>query len=127
MTNNPNQWIPRRRSTRVSLPLLSLMALSLLSPSSSTNNPPSDNFVLYINGAPTLIGGTSAAAPLFAAILNRINEERLAVGKKTVGFVNPTLYANPGIFHDITNGSNPGCGTNGFSCVKGWDPGKSFR
>lgn len=80
----------------------------------------SDNFVLFINGVPELIGGTSAAAPLFAAILNRINEERLAAGKKTVGFVNPTLYSNPQVLHDITSGSNPGCNTNGFSAVSGW-------
>jgi tripeptidyl-peptidase-1 len=52
-----------------------------------------DNIVIFLNGMPTLIGGTSAAAPVFGAILNRINEERLAVGKKTVGFVNPTLVS----------------------------------
>lgn len=23
---------------------------------------------------------------------------------------------------DITNGTNPGCGTKGFSAVEGWDP-----
>ena len=50
-----------------------------------------DNVLIYNKGAPTLIGGTSAATPVFAAILNRINEERIKVGKKTVGFVNPTL------------------------------------
>lgn len=81
-----------------------------------------DNVVIINNALPTLIGGTSAAAPVFAAILNRINEERLAVGKKTVGFVNPTLYANPSAFNDITNGTNAGCDTQGFSAVKGWDP-----
>lgn len=81
-----------------------------------------DNVVIILNGAPTLIGGTSAAAPVFAAILNRINEERLAAGKKTIGFVNPTLYANPQVLHDITNGSNPGCNTQGFAVSQGWDP-----
>jgi tripeptidyl-peptidase-1 len=50
-----------------------------------------DNVVIFNKGAPTLIGGTSASAPTVAAILNRINEERIAVGKKTIGFVNPTL------------------------------------
>ncbi|KAL8663945.1 MAG: hypothetical protein Q9202_003494 [Teloschistes flavicans] len=50
-----------------------------------------DNVVIFNMGAPTLIGGTSASSPVFAAVLNRINEERIAVGKKTVGFVNPTL------------------------------------
>lgn len=81
-----------------------------------------DNVFIYNMGAPTLIGGTSASAPVFASILNRINEERIAVGKGTVGFVNPTLYAHPEILHDIVTGSNPGCGTNGFSCAAGWDP-----
>ena len=25
-------------------------------------------------------------------------------------------------FHDITNGTNPGCGTEGFPAMSGWDP-----
>lgn len=54
-----------------------------------------DNVVIYNAGAPTLIGGTSASTPVFAAIINRINEERIAAGKGTVGFVNPTLVCLP--------------------------------
>ncbi|KAK0119805.1 Tripeptidyl-peptidase sed1 [Cadophora gregata] len=81
-----------------------------------------DNIVIFNKGAPTLIGGTSASAPIFASILNRINEERIAAGKSTIGFVNPTLYAHPEVLHDITTGNNPGCNTNGFTAAKGWDP-----
>lgn len=81
-----------------------------------------DNVVIFTMGAPTLIGGTSASSPLFAAVLTRINEERIKAGKSTVGFVNPTLYKNPGAMHDITMGTNPGCGTDGFTAAKGWDP-----
>lgn len=44
-----------------------------------------DNVLVFTMGAPTLIGGTSASAPVFAAILNRINEERLAAKKSTIG------------------------------------------
>ena len=54
-----------------------------------------DNVLIFNRGSPTLIGGTSASAPVFAAILNRINEERIADGKGTVGFVNPTLVSLP--------------------------------
>ena len=54
-----------------------------------------DNVLIFNAGLPTLIGGTSAAAPVFAAILTRINEERIAKGKSTVGFVNPTLVRSP--------------------------------
>ena len=47
--------------------------------------------IIYNGGVVTPIGGTSAAAPTFASILTRINEERLAANKTTVGFVNPLL------------------------------------
>jgi tripeptidyl-peptidase-1 len=50
-----------------------------------------DNVVIFLDGLPTTIGGTSASAPVFGAIINRINEERIAAGKSAVGFVNPTL------------------------------------
>lgn len=81
-----------------------------------------DNVLIYNAGTATLIGGTSASAPVFGAILTRINEELLAKKNTTVGFVNPMLYAHPEVFHDITTGSNPGCGTNGFKTAPGWDP-----
>jgi tripeptidyl-peptidase-1 len=81
-----------------------------------------DNVIIFNAGLPTSIGGTSASAPVFASILTRINEERLAAGKSTVGFVNPVLYAHPEAFFDVTQGDNPGCGTNGFSAAEGWDP-----
>ncbi|KAF2770431.1 subtilisin-like protein [Teratosphaeria nubilosa] len=81
-----------------------------------------DNVLIFNMGLPTLIGGTSAATPVWGAILIRINEKRIAAGMSTIGFVNPTLYANPGAMHDIVDGANPGCGTNGFSAATGWDP-----
>ncbi|CAK4031335.1 alkaline serine protease [Lecanosticta acicola] len=81
-----------------------------------------DNVVIINQGAPTLIGGTSASSPVFASILTRINDERLKSGKNPVGFVNPTLYQNPQVLHDITTGDNPGCNSNGFSVATGWDP-----
>lgn len=81
-----------------------------------------DNIVIFNKGAPTLIGGTSASSPVFAALITRVNEERLKAGKKPVGFVNPTLYKNPQVLHDITQGTNPGCMTDGFSASTGWDP-----
>lgn len=81
-----------------------------------------DNIAVYVGGKFGLSGGTSAATPIFSSIVNRIIEARLAIGKGPLGFLNPALYANPWVLNDITNGTNPGCGTNGFSAVKGWDP-----
>jgi tripeptidyl-peptidase-1 len=66
--------------------------------------------------------GTSAATPVFASIVSIINAARLNLNKTSIGFLNPTLYANPQVLNDITSGSNPGCGTNGFQASEGWDP-----
>jgi subtilase family serine protease len=70
----------------------------------------------------TLSGGISGSTPIFASIINRINEMRLNAGKNALGFLNPALYSNSEMFNDIVNGTNPGCGTHGFSAVLGWDP-----
>ncbi|KAI4600827.1 hypothetical protein KJ359_012989 [Pestalotiopsis sp. 9143b] len=81
-----------------------------------------DNIAVFVGGEFGLSGGTSASTPIFASIINRINDERIAVGKSPVGFINPVLYEHPEVLNDITNGTNPGCGTEGFSAVAGWDP-----
>ncbi|KAJ8583438.1 hypothetical protein M405DRAFT_854334 [Rhizopogon salebrosus TDB-379] len=45
-------------------------------------------------------------------------------GKPLIGFINLTIYlaSFAGEFHDITNGTNSGCGTLGFNATVGWDP-----
>ncbi|MFF3072915.1 protease pro-enzyme activation domain-containing protein [Kitasatospora sp. NPDC057904] len=60
------------------------------------------------------IGGTSAAAPLWAALLSRVNEGLSA----PVGFLNPLLYTklSTGILRDITQGSN-----GAYDAGPGWD------
>ena len=66
------------------------------------------------------------SAPIFAAVLTRLNEEPINVGKAPIGFANPALYANPAMFHDITKGDQVtgggGCNGKGFKAVAGWDP-----
>ncbi|OJJ42265.1 hypothetical protein ASPZODRAFT_77390 [Penicilliopsis zonata CBS 506.65] len=81
-----------------------------------------DNLAVVYRGLVGSTGGTSASTPIFAAIINRIIDERLAIGKGPLGFLNPVLYRHPWVLTDITNGSNPGCGTDGFSAATGWDP-----
>jgi tripeptidyl-peptidase-1 len=77
---------------------------------------------IFNNGAAGLVDGTSAATPIFASIVSLLNDELIAAGKSTLGFINPLLYANAGALNDITRGDNPGCNTNGFSASSGWDP-----
>ncbi|KAL9489828.1 hypothetical protein ACSS6W_002105 [Trichoderma asperelloides] len=75
-----------------------------------------------VDGSFQPVSGTSAATPLFGGIITLINGERLKLGKKPVGFINPVLYAHPEILNDVTQGNNPGCGTRGFEARPGWDP-----
>ncbi|TRX89818.1 hypothetical protein FHL15_009251 [Xylaria flabelliformis] len=81
-----------------------------------------DRFVIASGGELLQIGGTSASSPLWGSIITLINEERLAAGKKPVGFIHPVLYAHPEVFNDITVGDNRGCRTTGFPATEGWDP-----
>ncbi|KAF7973164.1 hypothetical protein HWV62_15843 [Athelia sp. TMB] len=69
-----------------------------------------------------LINGTSCSTPIFASTLALINDQLIAKGKSVLGFINPLLYAHPEALNDITTGSNPGCGTDGFPAASGWDP-----
>jgi len=82
-----------------------------------------DNFEIVLMGHTILIGGTSASSPTFAGIVALLNDARIAVGKPPLGFLNPLIYSKgTAAFNDITIGSNPGCGTQGFQCSVGWDP-----
>ncbi len=88
-----------------------------------------------INGSLiTGFGGTSFAAPRWAGFLALVNQQSVANGRGTVGFINPALYslgtsasASSG-FHDITSGRNPptigdGAGFDagpGYDLVTGW-------
>ena len=81
---------------------------------------------VYNEGEFASFGGTSASSPIFASVVTRLNNARLNLGKSTIGFINPALYAHPEVLNDITNGTNPGCGTDGFKAVPGWDPVRIF-
>lgn len=66
-------------------------------------------------------GGTSAVAPLMAALIALLNQAK----QKNVGFLNPFLYSNAskGVVHDVTSGTNAITKTvNGYNAGPGWDP-----
>jgi kumamolisin len=65
-----------------------------------------------VDGTDTVVGGTSAVAPLWAGLSARIN----ATKASPVGFINPALYSHAGALRDITNSNN---GT--FAAARGWD------
>ena len=66
-------------------------------------------------------GGTSAVAPLMAALVALLNQAK----QKNVGFLNPFLYSNvaKGVVHDVTSGTNAITNTvKGYNAGPGWDP-----
>ena len=65
-------------------------------------------------------GGTSAAAPLMAAITADANSQ--SSGTHRVGFANPLLYSDAGIFQDITKGTNSIDRTGIYAAALGYDP-----
>jgi kumamolisin len=72
-------------------------------------------------------GGTSFAAPMWAGYIALANQQAVASGGKTLGFINPTIYAQnvtPAYatdFHDITSGTSGSySATTGFDLVTGW-------
>lgn len=80
-------------------------------------------FQVVVSGRTTSVGGTSASSPTVAGVFSLLNDFRLSKGKTSLGFINPLIYSTAAKgFNDITSGSNPGCGTAGFTAVKGWDP-----
>ena len=66
------------------------------------------------------MGGTSAAAPLWAALICLLNTN---LGTR-FGFINPFLYSNTSLLNDIISGNNTCEGlsaTDGYSATTGWD------
>ena len=82
------------------------------------------DFLLVSNGTNVPdFSGTSCAAPSFASLVALVNDRLLAADQPPLGFLNPLIYqAGASVFNDITEGSNPGCGTQGFPAAEGWDP-----
>jgi kumamolisin len=73
---------------------------------------PETGYNVRVDGSDTVIGGTSAVAPLWAALIARIN----AATGKPAGYINPLLYGKTGALRDITTGNN-----GDFKATSGWD------
>ena len=73
---------------------------------------PQTGYDVRIDGTDTVIGGTSAVAPLWSGLLARINQ----LTGKPVGYIQPLLYQDPGALRDITQGNN-----GDFYASVGWD------
>ena len=97
-------------------------------PDVSLNADPNTGYSIYTSGSWQSIGGTSCAAPLWAAFTALVNQRRAANGSALLGFPNPAIYTigkgarYSSDFHDIANGSTnlyyPA--VTGFDDATGW-------
>jgi subtilase family serine protease len=79
-------------------------------PDVSADADPYTGYLIYYEGSWTGIGGTSAAAPLWAAFTALVDASSSCAGK-SIGFANPLLYnaaasAYSSDFTDVTSGNN---------------------
>jgi kumamolisin len=81
-------------------------------PDISGDADPATGYDIRVDGNNSVIGGTSAVAPLWAGLIARINQAK----GSPIGYINSQLYKNPTALRDITQGNN---GT--FSATPGWD------
>lgn len=74
---------------------------------------PATGYIVRVNGADIIVGGTSAVAPLWAGLTALVN----AASGGRVGAPHERLYADPSALRDIVTGNN-----DGYSAGPGWDP-----
>jgi hypothetical protein len=102
----------------------------------AANADPNTGYLIYYNGAGTVsgapagwqgTGGTSAAAPLWAALFALADASKGCAGGP-IGFANPALYALASAdyrryFHDVTSGHNDLTGSHGgmYPAKSGYD------
>jgi kumamolisin len=87
-------------------------------PDVSANADPRTGYRVRVDGQDTVIGGTSAVAPLWAALVARLNETSSA----RAGLMQPRIYSgatagvSPPSFRDVTSGDN-----GAYTAGPGWD------
>ncbi len=81
-------------------------------PDVAGNADPQSGYQILVDGSASVIGGTSAVAPLWAALIARLNQ----ISGHAAGLVNPKLYQTPTALRDITAGNN-----GDFAAASGWD------
>ncbi len=94
-------------------------------PDVSLDGDPDTGYTTYFQGGWRAAGGTSIAAPTFAALAALADGSPACAGR-SLGFLNPSLYgaaatAYPADFHDVIAGSNTFGSVLGFAAGPGYD------
>ncbi len=83
-------------------------------PDVSGDAAPATGYQVLVDSKPEVVGGTSAVAPLWAALIALVNQQT----GRTAGYLNPQIYpGGEANFFDIKTGSN-----GNYKAARGWDP-----
>ncbi|KAK0741988.1 peptidase S8/S53 domain-containing protein [Apiosordaria backusii] len=98
-------------------------------------------FQIIMGGEMSEVLGTSASAPVVAAMVALINDARMRAGKPSLGWLNPLLYSTKvkAVLRDVTVGESFGClfpdgsrqagwpTAQGYDCITGLGAVKDFE
>jgi carboxypeptidase C (cathepsin A) len=86
-------------------------------PDVAANAAPETGWLVVVGGQSGVVGGTSAAAPLWAGLIARINQ-----GGGKAGFFLPRLYGAADVLGQVTSGNNRPSGSSiGYDAGPGWN------
>ncbi|KAK3306348.1 tripeptidyl-peptidase-like protein [Chaetomium strumarium] len=79
-------------------------------------------FQIVMGGSVSQVYGTSASAPVVAAMVALVNDARMRAGKPSLGWLNPLLYGERvrAVLRDVTEGQSRGCRFADGSMSPGW-------
>jgi kumamolisin len=87
-------------------------------PDIAANADSASGYNVLVDGQWTVVGGTSAVAPLIAGLIALANQKL----KRKSGFIHPKIYdSKASVFKDITSGNNVTAKIGGYTAGPGWD------
>jgi kumamolisin len=87
-------------------------------PDIAANADSASGYNVLVDGQWTVVGGTSAVAPLMAALIALANQKL----KRKAGYIHPKIYSSTAsVLKDITVGNNITAKNGGYTAGPGWD------
>jgi kumamolisin len=91
-------------------------------PDVAGNADPRSGYRIFFGGKNVVAGGTSAVAPLYAALTARLNQARERAKLPPLGFINPLLYAARDLCRNVLRKDNDYSGDLGvYKAGPGWN------
>jgi kumamolisin len=87
-------------------------------PDIAANADSASGYNVLVDGQWSVVGGTSAVAPLIAGLIALTNQKL----KRKAGFIHPRIYSTrEPVFKDILSGNNITANNGGYTAGPGWD------